>query len=125
MHPLVKLRLSHCKTGLDALEAWRDLWDELEGYTFILSVPEGESSLRLPARRDFSTGGHLRSSFAHDHLYFCNNELIAKSLRWKTIQIPADYTVAFDLNVATYLRSWMHGKGHEVVAMLQNVLRDL
>lgn len=41
------------------------------------------------------------------------------------MQIAADYSVSFDLNVATYLRSWMLGNDNDCVGMLQEVIRTL
>jgi hypothetical protein len=127
MHPLLKLRLSQCVTSVEALQTRSDHWDDLDGFTFIISQQRGASSLRLRGKMDFRKGGFLRSPFAHDNLFFCNNELIEKSFHSadRNVQIAADYSVSFDLNVATYLRSWMLGNDNNCVGMLQEVIRAL
>ncbi len=125
IHPLTKLRLSHVRTQAEALEVWRDHWNELHGYSFVLSEPTGGNAMRLPARMDFPEGGHLRSAFAHDNLWFLSHETISRTLAEGAVYLPIDYSIAFDSNVASYLRAWMKGSSAPVVPMLQKVLLQL
>lgn len=125
IHSYIISRLSQARTQKNALDVWRDHWDELEGYSFILSEPNAGNAMRLPARIDFSTGGHLRSAFAYDNLWFLNHETISQTVIEGEIQLPIDYSVAFDSNVASYLRAWMKGRNVAVVPMLQQALSQL
>src|SRR5690348_8559489 len=123
IHPLTIMRLSQVRTQAAALEVWRDNWDELGGYSFVLSEPNAGNAMRLPARMDFSSGGHIRSAFAYDNLWFLSHETISRTVMEGVIHLPVDYTVAFDANVASYLRAWMKGRTVPVVSMLHKVLR--
>ena len=125
IHPLTKLRLSHVRTQAEALGVWRDHWNELHGYSFVLSERSGGNAMRLPARMDFPEGGHLRSAFAHNNLWFLRHETISRTLEEGVIRLPIDYTIAFDSNVASYLRAWMKGSSAPVISMLQKVLLQL
>jgi len=125
IHPFIKYRLSQARNAAEAQAVWRDHLDELAGYTFVISGPTGNNALQLPARLDFPGGGHLRSAFTHDGLYFINHDLIARTLSEGFVSIPVDYSVGFDSNVASHLRDWHRGRTAEVVSKVQAVVRAL
>lgn len=121
----IKFLLSKVRTQAEALEVWEAHWDLLDGHTFVLSHPHDGNALRLPARIDFPDGGHLRSAFAHDRLWFLSHDLLARGVKHGRVVFPVDYGVGFDANVASYLRAWMRGQNSSVVPMVQKVLRGL
>lgn len=125
IHPLTIMRLSQVRDQAGALEVWREHWNELEDHSYVLSEPNSGNAMRLPARMDFSPGGHLRSAFAYDNLCFLSHEVISTMVVEGAVHLPIDYTVAFDSNVASYLRLWMKGRTVPVVSMLQSVLKRL
>lgn len=128
-HLVIPPHLKHALSEVREISALQDLWHSnarlLQGYTFVLSRPTGAQSLWLPARADFESGGHLRSVFAHDHLYFINNAIASQMASKSTATIGVDYTVAFDSNAASYLRAWHQERSKQIVEMLGSVLQTL
>ena len=86
INPLTKFHLSHIRTQPEALKVWRDHWDELHGYSFVLSEPTGGNAMGVAARTDFPEGGHLRSAFAHDNLWFLSHDTICRTLAEGVVQ---------------------------------------
>ena len=125
LHPQIKHLLSEVRTREEAMRVWSEHQDSLTGYTFVLGEAEGSGALHFPARLDFANGGHLRSVFRHDNLYLINHDMVNMYLEHGKADIRVDYTVAFDANVASYLRAWQQGRSGPVVEMLQSVLHTL
>lgn len=125
LHPDIRHLLSAIQTREEALRFWRTHRDALAGYTFVLAEAEGPGALHFPARIDFPDGGHLRSVFALDNLFLINNDMLSQEAACGHFRIRASYTVAFDANVASYLRAWHQGRSAPVVEMLQSVFRKL
>jgi hypothetical protein len=125
IHPRIKHRLSKARTTADAQAVWRDHYSELSGYTFVLSEPDRANRIQVPARVDFPGGGHLRSAFAHDSLYFISHDILTRTVAEGVVHIPVDYSVGFDANVATYVRSWHKGRTETVVTVMQGLVRRL
>ena len=123
-HP-TKLKLSHVQTLNQAIEVWLDHRVELDGYTFVLSTPNGKATLPIPSRQNFEGGGYLRSVFAHDNLNFVNEHLIREIANQGTAQIPVDYFIGFDSNVASFLRAWHRNRSVPSVAQLRLVLKSI
>ena len=125
INPRIKHRFSEVRTREDATQVWCERRNDLVGYTFVLSDPQEGGNLQLPARLDFPDGGYLRSVFAHDNLFVVNHEVMDRTLTHGRADIPVDYTVSFDANVATYLRAWHQGHSTPVVGMLQSAFHAL
>lgn len=125
LDPMIILRLSGVRTPNEALEVWHDHREALEGYLFVLSRP-GPVSVHWPAKVDLPGGGYLRSVFAHDTLWFASHGILAEMFGdEQRVDIPVDYTVGFDSNVAQYLCNLVEGRLSPVVLQFKESLRHM
>jgi hypothetical protein len=124
MHPSIPLRLAAARTLSDASLVWRDFYDELKDYTFVISEP-GAGASRFPAKLDLPDGAFLRSVFAHEHLYFLNHAIIDSHLAGESVDFAIDYTISFDSNTASYFRDLDKGHLSMMVPALHTCMKAL
>ena len=92
---------------------------------FVLSQP-GPAATNWPAKLNLPGGGYLRSTFAHDQLWFTSNELLARMTSGTgRVTIPLDYSISFDSNAAQYLCQLIEGRLNPVVLRFRETLREL
>lgn len=125
LDPMLLLRLSGVRTHNEAVECWHDHRDMLDGYLFVLSQV-GPISGNWPSKVDLPGGGYLRSVFAHDKLWFTSHGILAAMFgEDQRVDIPIDYTVGFDSNVAQYLCNLVEGRLTPVVTQFKESLRHM
>jgi len=115
MNQLVQHLLSSATTIEEAQDVWRANRNELRGCTFVLATSQ-TSPFHFPARTNLPGGGLLRSVFASNYLHFLSDDLLVNQQVCRgTREITASYSVSFDSNTASYLRSIALGRSNDDV----------
>lgn len=116
--------LGACGSPSGAIDCWLRHAAVLEGCQLIYSSP-GAAPGSLPQTRQLSSNGYLRSAFAHDGLWFIDNNSIGGFALTGEWRVPVSYSVTLDLNAVNYLTNLVSGTKTEKVARFVESLRFL
>lgn len=123
--------LSSANTPDDALMAWLCLAGNHSELSAIVGLPEYDRVLQ-PKQKIIDSPvykKYLVNYFTPDNLFFISDELLINTINNKEVKIPVDYTLSFDTNLASYIKTIIQGGNlgdarNEIITVLDQLLVD-
>lgn len=123
--------LSDSDSPNDVLKAWLSLKGMHPELSAITGLARYEREL-VPRKRIIDSPvykKYLVHYFTKNNLYFISDEIIKDTIKKNEIKIPVDYTLAFDTNLSSYIKTIIQGGSlgkdqGEIIRLLDQLLVD-
>src|ERR1017187_8865036 len=100
---------SQVRSAEDALAFWCAYEAQLEKSALLVGVP-GNMDFRVSLRGTFGRSARLLSLFAQGGIFVLDRTIYREMVAGRRVQIPLEYTISFDTNVASYFRLFFRGE---------------